>query len=47
MKALVSSVPVYEQALPAPDDGVAPTEPRAISIRNVHELVIDYGIVFD
>jgi quercetin dioxygenase-like cupin family protein len=33
-------------AVPAPDDAVAPTEPPAVAVRNVHELAADYGIVF-
>ena len=33
-------------ALPAPDHAAAPTEPPAITVRNVHELATDYGIRF-
>jgi len=33
-------------AIAAPDHAVAPTEPPAIAIRNVHELAADYGILF-
>jgi quercetin dioxygenase-like cupin family protein len=33
-------------AVPAPDNAVAPTEPPAVAIRNVHELAGEYGIVF-
>jgi quercetin dioxygenase-like cupin family protein len=33
-------------AVPAPDNAVAPTEPPAKAVRNVHELAADYGIVF-
>src|SRR5262245_66078627 len=33
-------------AVPAPDNAVAPTEPPAVAVRNVHELAADYGIVF-
>lgn len=33
-------------AIPAPDNAVAPTEPPAVAIRNVHELAADYGILF-
>jgi quercetin dioxygenase-like cupin family protein len=33
-------------AVPAPDNGVAPTEPPAVAIRNVHELAASYGIRF-
>jgi quercetin dioxygenase-like cupin family protein len=33
-------------AVPAPDNAVAPTEPPADAIRNVHELAGEYGIRF-
>ena len=33
-------------AVPAPDNAVAPTEPPAAAIRNVHELATKYGILF-
>jgi quercetin dioxygenase-like cupin family protein len=33
-------------AAPAPDNAVAPTEPPAAAIRNVHELAGEYGILF-
>lgn len=33
-------------AVPAPDNAVAPTEPPAVAVRNVHELAARYGIVF-
>jgi quercetin dioxygenase-like cupin family protein len=33
-------------AVPAPDNAVAPTEPPAVAVRNVHELAADYGILF-
>ena len=33
-------------AIPAPDNAVAPTEPPAAAIRNVHELAGEYGILF-
>ena len=33
-------------AVPAPDNAVAPTEPPAAAIRNVHELTGEYGILF-
>src|SRR5215467_3537216 len=33
-------------AIPAPDDAIAPTEPPAVAIRNVHALAADYGILF-
>lgn len=32
-------------AVPAPDDAVAPTEPPAVLLRNVHELAAGYGIL--
>jgi hypothetical protein len=37
---------VPERTLPAPDNTIAPTEPPAVAVRNVHELAADYGIVF-
>lgn len=37
---------VQETAIPAPDNAVAPTKPPAVTIRNVHELATDYGILF-
>ena len=33
-------------AVSAPDNAVAPTEPPAAAIRNVHELATQYGILF-
>jgi hypothetical protein len=33
-------------AVPAPDNAVAPTEPPAVAVRNVHELAANYGILF-
>lgn len=33
-------------AVPAPDNAGAPTEPPAVTIRNVHELAASYGIQF-
>jgi quercetin dioxygenase-like cupin family protein len=33
-------------AVPAPDDAVAPAEPPAVPVRNVHQLAVDYGIQF-
>ena len=33
-------------AIPAADNAIAPTEPPAVAIRNVHELAADYGILF-
>jgi quercetin dioxygenase-like cupin family protein len=37
---------VMATAVPAPDNAVAPTEPPAVAVRNVHELAASYGIVF-
>jgi len=37
---------VLATAVPAPDNAVAPTEPPAVAVRNVHELAADYGILF-
>ena len=37
---------VMATALPAPDNAVAPTEPPAVAVRNVHELAASYGILF-
>ena len=33
-------------AVPAPDNAVAPTKPPAVTVRNVHKLADDYGILF-
>jgi oxalate decarboxylase/phosphoglucose isomerase-like protein (cupin superfamily) len=33
-------------AVPAPDNAVAPTEPPAVPVRNVHQLAADFGIRF-
>jgi mannose-6-phosphate isomerase-like protein (cupin superfamily) len=33
-------------AVPAPDNAVAPTQPPAAAVRNVHELAGTYGILF-
>ncbi len=33
-------------AVPAPDHAVAPTEPPAVPVRNVHQLAADFGIRF-
>jgi quercetin dioxygenase-like cupin family protein len=33
-------------AVPAPDGAVAPTEPPAVTVRNVLELAASYGILF-
>ena len=37
---------VMATAVPAPDNGVAPTEPPAVAVQNVHKLASDYGILF-
>jgi quercetin dioxygenase-like cupin family protein len=37
---------VMATAVPAPDNAVAPTEPPAVAVRNVHQLAADYGILF-
>jgi quercetin dioxygenase-like cupin family protein len=37
---------IIATAVPAPDNAVAPTEPPAVAVRNVHELAAAYGIVF-
>jgi quercetin dioxygenase-like cupin family protein len=33
-------------AVPAPDNALAPTEPPAVAVRNVHQLAAEYGIRF-
>jgi quercetin dioxygenase-like cupin family protein len=48
---LMFSPPGFEEflrltAVPAPDNAAAPTKPAAISVRNVHELATDFGILF-
>lgn len=37
---------IMATAVPAPDNAVAPTEPPAVAIQNVHRLATDYGILF-
>ena len=37
---------IMATAVPAPDNAVAPTEPPAVAVRNVHELAASYGILF-
>ena len=37
---------ILATAVPAPDNAVAPTEPPAVAVRNVHELAASYGILF-
>src|SRR5262245_3757018 len=33
-------------AVPAPDNSPAPTEPPPVAVQNVHQLAIEYGILF-
>ena len=35
-----------ETAIPASDNAAAPTKPPAVTVRNVHQLADDYGILF-
>lgn len=37
---------VMATAVAAPDNAVAPTEPPAVAVQNVHELAASYGILF-
>ena len=37
---------ILATAVPAPDNAVAPTEPPAVAVQNVHKLATDYGILF-
>ena len=37
---------IMATAVPAPDNAVAPTEPPAVAVENVHKLATDYGIIF-
>ena len=37
---------IMATAVPAPDNAVAPTEPPAVAVQNVHELATEYGILF-
>ena len=37
---------IMATAIPAPDNAVAPTEPPAAAVQNVHKLAIDFGILF-
>jgi oxalate decarboxylase/phosphoglucose isomerase-like protein (cupin superfamily) len=48
---LVFSPPGFEEfimstAVPAPDNAVAPTEPPAVAVENVHKLAASFGILF-
>src|SRR5215471_19138062 len=37
---------VMATAVPAPQDAVAPTEPPAVAVENVHQLAASFGILF-
>jgi quercetin dioxygenase-like cupin family protein len=37
---------IMATAVPAPDNAVAPTEPPAVAVQNVHELAASFGILF-
>jgi quercetin dioxygenase-like cupin family protein len=37
---------IIATAVPAPENAVAPTEPPAVAVQNVHKLATDYGILF-
>jgi quercetin dioxygenase-like cupin family protein len=37
---------IMATAVPAPDNAVAPMEPPAVAVQNVHKLAADYGILF-
>jgi quercetin dioxygenase-like cupin family protein len=37
---------IVATAVPAPDNAVAPTEPPAVAVQNVHKLAADFGILF-
>src|SRR6516162_697344 len=38
---------IMAAAVPAPDNAVAPTEPPAVAVENVHKLATRYGIIFE
>jgi quercetin dioxygenase-like cupin family protein len=38
---------IMATAVPAPDNAIAPTEPPAVAVENVHKLATNYGILFD
>jgi len=38
---------IMATAVPAPDNAVAPTEPPAVAVENVHKLATRYGIIFE
>src|SRR5215470_7639078 len=37
---------IMATAVPAPDNAVAPTEPPAVAVENVHKLAASFGILF-
>jgi len=37
---------ILATAVPAPDHAVAPTEPPAVAVENVHRLAASFGIIF-
>jgi len=37
---------IMATAVPAPENALAPTEPPAVAIKNVHKLAASFGIVF-
>src|SRR5215469_1099535 len=37
---------IMATAIPAPDNAVAPTEPPAVAVENVHQLASSFGILF-
>jgi len=37
---------IMATAVPAPANAIAPTEPPAVAVENVHKLATDYGIIF-
>ena len=37
---------IVATAVPAPDHAVAPTEPPAVAVENVHRLAASFGIIF-
>jgi len=37
---------IMATAVRAPDNAVAPTEPPEVAVQNVHQLAVDFGILF-
>jgi mannose-6-phosphate isomerase-like protein (cupin superfamily) len=37
---------IMATAIPAPENAVAPTEPPAVGVENVHKLAASFGILF-